>query len=361
MKLGAPAVLMLGLGLGLGCAPHRGMQEEPRYAAEGGGLDTPAAYLSLTDCPRDLVGSDAFCALLGFRQPPTSGAPHPAATSTRAESRDVAAEVQQRGRELQPALFALVRTYARLRSVHARARVLIAQTDEHGRSRSSTVMTYEYWESGPRYRSRCDLDPRLEVLLFPELAFDGKLFQVVARGGLRTVLCIAPGDQRTNPMLVRNPLLLPLFFLNPEGRDGCPLCDLRLADLQPWADSAAPPEQASGRPLVVLGGRIYGEPSRFEVTLDSDGRVSQIRHLSPQGTSLETLSLWQYEGGTTSPLRIPRRINFVCHDPGGGSDLEIKYYVDLLESSAEPWPARTFQLGTDAADHVWNAAAGRWR
>jgi hypothetical protein len=360
MKLGVLAVLVLGLGLG--CAPHRSVQDKPRYAAEGGSLGTPAAYLSLTECPGDLVGSDALCALLGFRQHSKPGAAHPAATPPRAEPRDIAAEIQQRGRELQPALSALVRTYARLQSLHARAHVLIAQADNRGRSRSSTVMTYEYWESGARYRSRCDLDPRLEVLLFPELAFDGKLFQVVARGGLRTVLCIATGDRRTNPMLVRNPLLLPLFFLNPEDRDRCPLCDLRLADLQPWADaSAAPPVQASGRPLVVLGGRHYGEPTRFEVTLDSDGQVSQVRHLSPQGSSLETLSLWQYEGGTASPLRIPRRINFVCHDPGGGPDLEIKYYVDLLESSAEPWPARTFQLGTDAADRVWNAAAGRWR
>src|SRR6266567_8813613 len=117
--------------------------------------------------------------------------------------------------------------YSKLRSIHfiAHAAIWVVPHDDQVRGTGE----FEFWAAADRYRVRCVTSRQLGLASDLEIAFDGDRWQMFEHE--HGLLALKKGD---NPMMVLalpNPLFLPLDFLSLQT-DTCPICAVRLTDLQ---------------------------------------------------------------------------------------------------------------------------------
>lgn len=258
-------------------------------------------------------------------------------------------------------LGALWRPYASLRSVHVRAAIEVwyAATAPDYKERRGTV-SYDYWEAGSRYRISSRTPAELNSFPLDEIAFDGSVFQLFFRFGTLTV-----GSQDSRVALTyRNPLVLPIEFLNPSDDLLCPACEIRLSDLKRLSaavSSKAPAAQSSGPVNTVKGGDVEGAPTAYVAQTSRD--LSELISIEQkrQGTVVKRITFSDYRLiDKSSGWRFPWTIRLEMLDPQGEKVMGVFLYriesLDLnpnLDSSIFTLPWSMAQLVWDDDRHMF--------
>lgn len=213
----------------------------------------------------------------------------------------------------------LLQELAQASAIYLKARVTIIGSADGTKQTGS----YEYWERGGHYRLR--LGPGLHYPL-EDIAFDGKFLQGRTN---QTMVQISRGDDRLTPF-PDGPLTLALASLRVNDPAECPLCQLRLADLEKavqWRQressaELASAERAIGTGTFDAGGQRTGES-------DAAGRLVHISWPADKenGQRQEiTLSDYQPIAGTSAafPMKLIERL----------ANLSVQYTVEKIDLSS---------------------------
>jgi hypothetical protein len=268
-----------------------------------------------------------------------------------------------------PGLRRLMQQAATWDSLHVKARVAVAVPKNAAGTPATSLAEYEYWEQGNRYHVRTDLDPALGFVDMPEIAYDGRFYQVVV-GSHHPLLSLGTQDSRMMPLIVSDPFLRQFAFLRPEDSPSCPSCELRLNDLHyaaaklPQAHAgAAKPAAPKPTVLVVPGGDLaWGEPERRQsvqhhVQMDDQGRIVKIVSLADDQRPRSTTEFSNWSAGSVG---FPRKV-VVRHFDGIHAEpfVTIVYAVDEVEVN-QPLPDSAFRIPRRAFKKIWNSDAAHW-
>ena len=256
-----------------------------------------------------------------------------------------------------------LQAFAKLQSIHLKARAMVTVAGDANQRAGNSLTPYEYWAAGGNYRIHTAIDPRLELSNVNDLAFNGKQHQMMIPFGAQTLLSVSSQDTRLEPMTLTNPVFLPLSFLSAKDEQKCPVCELRLGDLQQIAKIRAATKPAAlpaGQVFRVPGGRFGSGNTSFEVSLDDAGRVAKIRHLSQQGAVLDMVEFANYQPVAGGAFSFPMRMTETRNDEqGAGPWLTTKYVVDQLEVNGRIEDS-AFVIPAEKADEIFESDKKTW-
>lgn len=219
--------------------------------------------------------------------------------------------------------------YSRMTTVHLRAAGAVSLTSPGGATKSS-VVRYEYFASGNRYRVRSISEPVIDALSRDiEVAYDGDEWQGFLP--FSSELDVSRSEARKLPIPHPNPLFLPVAFLSPKNPGHMSLADL--ADAVP------------------------GDAS-YEVTAAEIGgaRVpARIRHFAGGVEDLEIVSDNFVKRDPVGP--VPLHVVVTGFGPDGTSLLRLDYTIELLEIG-KPLPPGVFRIDPSIARTVYDADTG---
>lgn len=254
-------------------------------------------------------------------------------------------------------LGALWRRYASLRSIHLRASVEISQaTPESDTLERLGLASYEYWESGERYRISSRTPAALGIFSVEEIAFDGAVFQLFLQGGTLTV---GSQDSRSTPAY-RNPFVLPIEFLNPSDDLACPACEIRLSDLRLLSADLAPASAAvkALRSFHTLdGGGVDGAATIYTVRA-ARAAASELLAIEQHrlGSAVTRITFSDYRLiDSGSDWRFPWTIRLEVSDPAQetAATTVFVYRIETLALNPD-LDSSIFTLPWSMAQRVWD-------
>lgn len=268
------------------------------------------------------------------------------------------------GQDLPVAIRTLVAQLAGFKSVHLKARVLIAESSNplssgvQSVTGASFLTAYEYWESGGHYRIHTYIDPKMGFQEITGVAFDGRLHQLVTQEGRDLRLTLTPQDDRSVFIPIANPLFLPLAFLSPSDENRCLFCELRLADfavlnLSLHDHGTGKGATSSGaQESDVRGGVNSNKQTRYQAEFDDSARVKRILWVTADGGKLSEMEFHDYRTATGARFAYPRAIQVARSlDQAKEPWIVFKYVVDELEFD-QPIAESQFTISQDSMDTV---------
>lgn len=269
------------------------------------------------------------------------------------------------GQDLPPAIRTFVAQLAGFKSVHLKARVLMAENPNPlssglpSTTGASSFTEYEYWESGGRYRIHTYIDPKMGFQEITDIAFDGRQHQLVIREGRDLRLTLTPRDDRSVLIPIPNPLFLPLAFLSPYDDKVCLFCELRLADFAllnlAIANHTHQGNNSAGlgpKATELEGGVNSDKQTRYKAEFDGSSQVTSIRWVTADGGKLSEMEFHDYQAATGARFTFPRRIQLArSFDQAKEPWIVLKYVVDELEFD-QPIAESLFTIPRDAMDTV---------
>lgn len=273
----------------------------------------------------------------------------PAASAT--ETAEIREKLARLAAGLSPPLAAIWQRFSALEAVNLKAAVEVQKAGRtpSGAQSNTGLGSYEYWEQGDLYKVSVTLPDALEMSRVTDVAFDGFLRQMFFAD--TRMVTESREDSRQVPVAVRNPLFLPLSFLNPALGDTCGLCELRLADLRAaeQAQHTAPPTSA--------GGPGPGEARDYQVLMSENGEdiaAIEARGASGQVLSRALFSDYQEVPGELS-WRFPMTIRLESISETSEDQpprLVVVYHIEHLTSNRPVEPG-TFRIPLGKAERVW--------
>jgi hypothetical protein len=266
-----------------------------------------------------------------------------------------------------PFMRELLQTAGTWSSLHVKARVAVSVPKNAAGTPATSLAQYEYWEQGDRYHVRSDVDPVLGFVDIPEIAYDGRFYQVVI-GSHHPLLSLGTRDNRMVPLVLNDPFLQQFAFMSPNDATRCPGCELRLNDLHE-AVAKLPKAQAgvtTPDPLVLVipGGEIaWGGPERRQTVqhhlqFDRQHRITRITSMTDDRRLVSTSDLSDWS--TSGRVDFPRKVVVRRFDSEHGEPFAtIVYAVDEVEVNRQ-LPDSAFRIPRRLFKKIWNADSGHW-
>lgn len=240
-------------------------------------------------------------------------------------------------------------SYRALGSLHLRASVIVTITTPEGITTGPG--SYEYWESGQRYRIDSRTAAPLKLLPDTSISYDGQRFSWF--DGRQRILSYMMSDSRNNSAGLPNPLFSMMDFLQ-EGDDSCRGCRLRLADFdddERWFSAKARMFMGNTTAIesVITGptGKQIHHRMRF-----SDGYTPMLRsveRIEASGAS-GRIEVNAYDPDTL----LPRHLTVTAASPDGRSHLQAWFAIEVLERLDNPSDTQ-FELDPSLAQTVWDS------